>query len=148
MKIKLNQITISIFIKYFVQILMTYLILAKGDAGRLVHDFGIMLHQGNALSGFFRLIFLFIVYLIIIVTVTHKCRQQLRTMLFLYVFDVVLILINLFGGIVIYTKLYEMPLDDAVFKFVTLTDGSTIIYVLFGLLILIPIKKSLTSKQS
>ena len=127
---------------------MTYLILAKGDAGRLVHDFGIMLHQGIALSGFFRLIFLFIVYLIIILTATYKYRQQLRIMLALYTFDVVLILINLFVSIALYTKIYEMPLDDAVFKFVTLADGSTIIYVLFGLLILIPIKKSLTSKQS
>ena len=61
-------------------------------------------------------------------------------MISLFIFDVVLILINLFGGIIINNKLYEMPLDDTISRFITFADGSAILYVLFGLLILIPIK--------
>ena len=141
MNFKPDKINIPIIFKVCIQILITYLILTKGDAGRFIHDFGVALHQGNAISGVFRLIFLFIIYLIIILIATHKYRQQIKIMLSLYVFDIILTLVNLFCSTIVYCKVYDMPLDDALFKFVTLASGSAIIYILLGLLILIPIKK-------
>lgn len=139
----MKQITLSILVKAFIQLFISYLIMFKGDAGRLIHSIGAMLQAGNSLLGIFSIIIVFVLYLIIVLLNTYKYRKQLKIMLSLYVFDFLLILINLFGAIATSTGLYDMPLDDAISKFVLWSCGSSLVYMILGLLILVPVKNNL-----
>lgn len=134
---------VFIIAKILLSLFISYSVIAKSDAGFLVNAIGSFLSAGNSFLGISSLVFLMILYLIVVTVVVYKCRKSLITMLSLYGFDVVLVLFNLFGGIVIYNKTYEMPIEDAISKFVVLAVGTTAIYVLMGLLVLIPIKKKI-----
>lgn len=134
---------VFIIAKILLSLFISYSVIAKGDAGFLVNAIGSFLSAGNSFLGISSLVFLMILYLIVVTVVVYKCRKSLITMLSLYGFDVVLVLFNLFGGIVIYNKMYEMPIEDAISKFVVLAVGTTAIYVSMGLLVLISIKKKI-----
>ncbi|MBR6722245.1 hypothetical protein IKL64_02200 [bacterium] len=133
---------VLIIAKVLFSLFISYLVIAKGDAGRLVNMFGSFLSAGNSFLGLFSLVSLMVLYLIVITVVVYRCRTSLVKMFSLYTLDFVLVALNLFGGILIFNKIYGMPIEDAVSKFVILATGSTVLYVLTGVLVLIPIKKN------
>lgn len=133
---------VFIIVKILLSLFISYSVIAKGDAGCLVNMFGSFLSAGNSFLGLFSLVFLMVLYLIVITVVVYRCRTSLVKMFSLYTLDFVLVALNLFGGILIFNKIYGMPIEDAVSKFVILATGSTVLYVLTGLLVLIPIKKN------
>ena len=72
----MNYINISISLKIIVELVISYLILTKGEAGQLVHDLGAFLHSGNAFLCFLSLAILLIGYLIVVFSSTLKYAKQ------------------------------------------------------------------------
>lgn len=134
---KHNKIYIVILLKLLIELVITYLIIAKGDAGKFIHDIGFFLYLGNAVFGFFVLAVLTIFNIGIgISTILISNKTPKKLLLSVTAFDVLLILINLFGGIIISGNL-GLHYDDAVSKFILWACGAGFVYILLSITLLI-----------
>lgn len=140
MNTKLTNIALSI--KLFIALFITWLILFKGDAGYIIHNIGTFTYGGNCFSGLARLLDITLLYIVILygLYTNHKCFVKVKNIL-LYS-DIILVIANLTLGTYIYSVYYQMPLSDAIHKFIILALGSAFIYYIMGIIVSLLVLKN------
>lgn len=128
-------------IKVLFSLFISYLIIFKGDAGILVNSMGNFIISGNCMVGLILMFVIFAIYPLLLYNISFNRANLSVLKNKLLIFDTVLILINVFASIFISHKLYQMPLLYAQLKYGILIFGSTILYVLSTILVLMILRK-------
>ena len=138
--LKINNISVSIFIKVILSLLITYFILFKGDAGIIINNIGNFIVSGNGFVGLVMLISILALYPAVIFNFTSVNNNLQKIGNSLIGFDLILTCINLCLGILYDVKFLDMPIADAFAKFIILANGSAIVYILITVCTLLFIK--------
>lgn len=145
MKDKLTMILTTV--KVLVSMLITYLVLFKGDAGALVYNIGAFLVGGNFIVGLSSIAIATLFYVVAMYNLTVNCTSLKILKQFLIIFDGTLVAINLILGCFIVSVFNQMPFDDAISKFTVLTTGAAVVYYLGSLFITLLISKLQSNLQ-
>ncbi len=129
MLLLVTKVAISIFI--------TYLILIKGNAGFLIHNIGAFFVAGNYIIGLFSLVSITVFYILALYSITLNCRDLTKLKNNLLIFDLVLVLVNTVLAIYIANNYYQMPIQDAVSKYIILSVGAAVIYYLMSIWVIL-----------
>lgn len=138
--LKINNITLSILIKAILSLLITYLILLKGDAGIVINNIGNFIVSGNCFVGLVILVSIFALYPAIIYNFTNVNKNLQKIGNFLIGLDGILVSMNLCLGILYNVRFLDIPISDAFAKFIILANGSAIVYILITICALLFIK--------
>lgn len=126
-----------LFLKVAFSIFITYLIIFKGDAGFLIHNIGAFFVGGNYIIGLSSLANITIFYILALYNITLNCKSLTKLKNNLLIFDFVLVLVNTVLAIYIANNYYQMPIQDAVSKYIILSVGAAIIYYLMTIFIIL-----------
>ena len=138
----MNKLIIpAITIKSIISLFITYLILFRGDAGSLIHGIGTFLVNGNYIIGLVSLLNITLLYIVVMYNLTFNNKLLKKLKFLLLIPDIVLVLINLIGGIYIGTIYNLMPLADAQSKFVILAGGSAFVYYVISIILMLFVSK-------
>ena len=124
-------------IKVAFSIFITYLIIFKGDAGFLIHNIGAFFVGGNYIIGLSSLANITVFYILALYNVTSNCRSLTKLKNNLLIFDFVLVLMNTLLAIYIAYNYYQMPVQDAVSKYIILSVGAAVIYYLMTIFVIL-----------
>lgn len=126
-----------LFLKVAFSIFITYLIIFKGDAGFLIHNIGAFFVGGNYIIGLSSLANITVFYILALYNVTSNCRSLTKLKNNLLIFDFVLVLMNTLLAIYIAYNYYQMPVQDAVSKYIILSVGAAVIYYLMTIFVIL-----------
>ena len=128
-------------VKVLFSLFISYLIIFKGDAGSLVNAIGNFVVNGNFIIGLISVATILAIYplllhnLICNATPLKSLKNKLLT------FDIAIIFASFTISIFISNKIYQMPFEDALSKYVILTAGSTVLFILLTIILLAILKK-------
>lgn len=145
LKDKLNIILTSA--KVLFSLFLTCLILTKGDAGSWVHNIGSFLVGGNSGIGVTAVANATLLYILAMYNLTLNNIFLKGLKQFLLIFDISLVVINSVLGIYIATVCNQMPLDDAISKYVILTVGAAVVCYAISLFVVLLISKLQSNLQ-
>lgn len=145
LKNKLNIILTSV--KVLFSLFFTCLILTKGDAGSLVHNIGSFFVGGNSVVGVTAVANATLLYILAMYNLSLNSILLKGFKRFLLIFDISLAVINSFLGIYIATVCNQMPLDDAISKYIILTVGAAVVCYAISLFVMLLISKQQSNLQ-
>ena len=125
-----------LFLKVAFSIFITYLIIFKGDAGFLIHNIGAFFVGGNYIIGLSSLANITIFYILALYNITSNCKSLTKLKNNLLIFDFVLVLVNTVLAIYIAYNYYQMPIQDAVSKYIILSVGASTVYYAMSILVI------------
>ena len=131
-----NKDSILLGVKILLSIFITYLIMFKGDAGLLIHNIGAFFVGGNYIIGLSLLANITVFYVLAMYNLVFEFNGLKKNKNSLIIFDIILVLINLLAVIYIACQHYQMPVQDALSKYIVLAVGAAVIYYVTSILFL------------
>ena len=131
---KINVILLGL--KILFSLFITYLILFKGDAGFLIHNIGAALVGGNYILGLSSLASITVFYILVLYNLTLNRKSLTKVKNSLFIFDLILVITNIVLAIFIANTYYQMPLQDAISKYIILSVGAATIYYIMSIFII------------
>ncbi len=131
---KINVILLGL--KILFNLFITYLIMYKGDAGFLIHGIGAFFIGGNYIVGLSSLANITVFYILALYNLTLNCKSLTKFKNNLLIFDLILVIINVVLSTFIACTRYQMPLQDAISKYIILSVGAATVYYMMSTFII------------
>ena len=138
----MNKIEKSlVVVKAVFSLLISYLVIFKGDAGSLVNAIGSFIVAGNYIIGLIYTITILAIYPLLLHNLTFNLVKLNALKNKLLTFDIIVIFANFIISIFINNKIYNKPIEMAQMDSVILTAGTVILFVLMTIILLAILKK-------
>ena len=123
-------------LKILLSLFITYLILFKGDAGFLIHGIGAFFVGGNYIIGLSSLANITVFYILALYNLTLNCTSLTKFKNNLLIFDLILVITNIVLSTFIACTYSQMPLQDAISKYIILSVGAATVYYAMSILVI------------
>ena len=133
-KDKINVILLGL--KILLSLFITYLILFKGDAGFLIHGIGAFFVAGNYIIGLSSLTVITVFYILTLYNITLNYKLLTKFKNNLLIFDLILVITNIVLSTFIACTYSQMPLQDAISKYIILSVGAATVYYAMSILVI------------
>lgn len=130
-------------VKIIFSLIFSSLVIFQGNAGALVDTIGRFLIGGNYFIGFCVVLYLVGIYPLVMYNLSLNRIKLSKLKNRLVLFDIVLIFSTAILGVFVAYNFYQMPIEDALFKYAILIAGSSILYMILTITLLAVLMKSI-----
>ena len=128
-------------VKIIFSLVISYLVIYRGNAGSLVNAIGNFIVNGNYIIGLISTATILAIYPLLLHNLTFNLTNLNSLKNKLLTFDIFVIFANFVLCLFVSTKVFQMPLRDALAKTGVLIAGITVLFIIFTIVLLAILKK-------